>query len=56
MILPIWHNVTQADVMKYSPTLAGKLARLTADTPLDVIANEIAEVTRGREVAARILR
>lgn len=47
IILPIWHKVTQADVMKYSPTLAGKLARRTADTTLDAIAQEIAEVTKG---------
>ena len=52
IILPIWHNVTQADVMTYSPTLAGKLARRTADTSLDAIANEIAEVTRSRGKAA----
>jgi hypothetical protein len=45
LILPIWHNVGQAEVMQYSPTLAGKLARRTADVPLDQIAREIAEVT-----------
>jgi Domain of unknown function (DUF1883)/TIR domain len=45
LILPIWHRVSHADVVRYSPTLAGKLARQTAITPLDDIATEIAEVT-----------
>lgn len=26
VILPIWHNVTQADILNYSPSLADKLA------------------------------
>lgn len=30
-ILPIWHNVTQATVAQYSPTLASKLAALTSN-------------------------
>jgi hypothetical protein len=46
VILPVWHNVTQADVMGYSPTLAGKLARSTTDYSIEVIAGEIAEVAR----------
>ena len=48
IILPIWHNVAQADVMRYSPTLAGKLARRTDDVSLEAIAHEIADVTRRR--------
>ncbi len=47
MILPVWHNVTQSEVIRYSPSLAGKLARRTADTDLRAIASEIAHVTRG---------
>jgi hypothetical protein len=46
IILPVWHNVSHSQVMEYSPTLADKLARSTADTPVDQIAAEIAEVTR----------
>jgi hypothetical protein len=48
LILPVWHGVTQADVMEYSPTLAGKLARSTSDTDINSIASEIAEVARAR--------
>jgi uncharacterized protein DUF1883/TIR domain-containing protein len=46
LILPIWHNVAQADVMGYSPSLASKLARSTADLTVEQIAAEIAEVAR----------
>lgn len=46
VILPVWHNVSQADVMGYSPTLASKLARRTADRTIGEIASEIAEVAR----------
>lgn len=46
LILPIWHNVSQADVMGYSPSLASKLARSTADLTVEQIAAEIAEVAR----------
>lgn len=49
LILPIWHKVTQTEVISYSPSLAGKLARRTADTSLNAIAAEIAEVTRATE-------
>lgn len=30
IVLPIWHDITKAEVMEYSPTLAGKMAMLTA--------------------------
>ena len=30
IVLPIWHDITKAEVMAYSPTLAGKMAMLTA--------------------------
>jgi Domain of unknown function (DUF1883)/TIR domain len=46
VILPVWHNVTQADVMGYSPTLAGKLARSTSERSVEEIAAEITEVAR----------
>lgn len=47
LILPVWHNVTKTDVMGYSPSLADKLARSTAEHDLSEIAREIAEVIRG---------
>jgi hypothetical protein len=46
LILPVWHNVTRADVMGYSPSLADKLARSTADVSIEALANEIASVVR----------
>lgn len=46
LILPIWHRVTRADVEKYSPSLAGKLARSTAEHSVTEIADEIADVAR----------
>lgn len=43
-LLPIWHDLGQADVMAKSPSLADKLARSTADTDIEAIADEIAEL------------
>jgi TIR domain/Domain of unknown function (DUF1883) len=46
IILPIWHRVTKAEVMEYSPSLADKLARSTSEFTVDEIAIEIADVIR----------
>jgi hypothetical protein len=46
IILPVWHHVTAADVMRNSPSLAAKLARSTADFTVEQIAAEIADVAR----------
>ncbi|MEX0629497.1 MAG: toll/interleukin-1 receptor domain-containing protein [Chloroflexota bacterium] len=46
VILPIWHNVTAAEVAAHSPILAGKLGRSTATQTLEQISEEIAEVAR----------
>jgi hypothetical protein len=43
VILPIWHNVTHEDVVKYSPTLAGRVAALSKDG-LDEVVRQIIEV------------
>jgi hypothetical protein len=40
-LLPIWHRVTKADVMKYSPSLVDKVARSTVTHTTDEIAKEI---------------
>jgi hypothetical protein len=45
-ILPVWHNVTRADVAGYSPSLSGLLARSTSEFSVDEIAKEIADVAR----------
>jgi len=44
IILPIWHNISKAEVIEYSPSLADKLARNTATHTVDEIAEEIIEV------------
>lgn len=47
IVLPVWHNVTKAQVMEYSPSLADKLARSTSTHTVEEIADEIAAVIRG---------
>jgi len=43
IILPLWHKITTAEVIGYSPPLADKLARSTSDLTVEDIAEEIAE-------------
>jgi recombination protein RecA len=45
VILPLWHGVTRADVSRFSPPLADKLAANT-DLGLEAIAAQIAEAVR----------
>ena len=45
--LPIWHNISKAQVVEFSPSLADKVARNTATHTVEEIAAEIAEVIRG---------
>jgi len=40
VIIPIWHNVTRDDVVRFSPILANKVA-VSTDKGIDVVANEI---------------
>ena len=45
-ILPIWHNITKAEVRDFSPSLAGRKALITSDmTPAD-IANELVSLLK----------
>ncbi|WP_243313745.1 toll/interleukin-1 receptor domain-containing protein [Fundidesulfovibrio agrisoli] len=46
-ILPIWHNVTKQEVLKYSPSLADRVARSTAAYTVEEIAKEICSVIKG---------
>ncbi|MFG1655855.1 DUF1883 domain-containing protein [Micromonospora chersina] len=46
-ILPIWHEITKDEVMAQSPSLAGSVARSTAQFTISEIAAEIAEVVVG---------
>lgn len=47
MILPIWHKVTKNEVMKFSPTLADKVALNSSLHSIDEIAQLIADVVLG---------
>lgn len=49
MLLPIWHNVTKEDVIKFSPSLADKVARSTATHTVKEIAVEIAQLLSASE-------
>jgi len=44
VILPIWHGVDKSDVLKYSPSLADKVAISTSNKSIKKIAEELAEV------------
>ena len=46
IILPLWHRITKSEVIAQSPSLADKLARSTADSTIEEIAREIADVIR----------
>ncbi|MGJ3189635.1 toll/interleukin-1 receptor domain-containing protein [Paenarthrobacter sp. FR1] len=45
-ILPIWHDVSLAEVLKFSPSLADKVARSTNDRSINQIAAEIFEIVQ----------
>ncbi|HEY5511440.1 MAG TPA: toll/interleukin-1 receptor domain-containing protein [Prolixibacteraceae bacterium] len=47
VILPVWHEVTKADILKYSPPLADKIAAETSRQTIREIAKEIALVLNG---------
>lgn len=49
LLLPLWHNITQQDIARYAPALAGRLGGST-DQGLDVIANEIQEVVQPDQI------
>lgn len=44
IILPLWHKVSKAEVISFSPSLADKVARSTTDSTVEEIAAEIAEL------------
>jgi hypothetical protein len=45
-LLPIWHEITKDEVMTQSPSLVDKIARSTALSTVEEIADEIAAVVR----------
>jgi TIR domain len=44
VILPIWHKITKDDVLKFSPTLADKVAVTTKSHSIKEVAIELAKV------------
>lgn len=42
LILPIWHNISMDEVLKFSPTLADKKALKTSDYTIDEIVSSLA--------------
>jgi len=44
MLLPIWHNITNREVMDYSPIIAGRLAMTTASMTPKEIADELVKL------------
>jgi hypothetical protein len=44
VILPIWHEITKAEILKFSPPLADKVAADTSKQTIKEIAKEIAKV------------
>jgi hypothetical protein len=44
VILPVWHGLTKADILKYSPPLADKIAADTSRQTIREIAKQIALV------------
>lgn len=49
MILPIWHKITKDEVMKFSPSLADKVALNTSMQSIEEIAGQLAEVILSKE-------
>ncbi|WP_160105598.1 toll/interleukin-1 receptor domain-containing protein [Pseudomonas izuensis] len=48
MILPIWHKTSKSEVIKFSPTLADKVALNSSTMTIEEIANELADVVLDR--------
>lgn len=46
VILPVWHDITKQELIRYSPSLADKVARSTATHTVDEIAAEIIGVIK----------
>lgn len=47
ILLPIWHNISKQEVMRFSPSLADKLARSTTTHTVAEIASEISALIKG---------
>jgi hypothetical protein len=47
IILPIWHEITQAELLKHSPSLADKIALRSGELSIEEIATQIADAVMG---------
>jgi hypothetical protein len=47
LVLPLWHNISKAEVIAASPSLADKVALRTADLTVEEIAAQVADAVRG---------
>lgn len=43
-ILPIWHNITNSEVLNFSPTIGGRLALNTSMMTPSEIADEVLKI------------
>jgi hypothetical protein len=48
VILPIWHNITKEDVLRYSPTLADRVA-ISSTKGLKAVVEEVLKVVRPKK-------
>ncbi|GAB0157899.1 hypothetical protein CHRYSEOSP005_31900 [Chryseobacterium sp. Alg-005] len=46
ILLPIWHNITKQEIVDYSPSIADRVARNTANYTIEEIAQEISELIK----------
>jgi TIR domain len=46
VILPIWHNLSRLELLKYSPTLADKFALNSADLAIEQLCLKLTEIIR----------
>lgn len=46
VLLPIWHKISKQEVIAFSPSIADKVARNTANHTVEEIAKEIADLIR----------
>ena len=49
LVLPLWHNISKAEVIAASPSLADKVALHTADLTVDEIAERVADAILGSD-------
>lgn len=51
VLLPVWHQISKAEIVEHSPSLADRYALRTADVSPEDIAGEIADVILQQKAA-----